>query len=304
MILSGGEIFGDIPKTTNWTKIEQIHKGWSSDSKYHIITDNGEQLLLRISPITQYEAKEKEYDIVCKYATLGFEMSRPIAFGKCNNDQWVYMLLSWVEGEDLETVLPRLTTTQQYEIGIQAGEILRKIHSIPLAPSDIPSATKIPKKIKQLERYVDCTSRIHGDEIAIAFVKDNIHKIWSKPPVYQHGDFHPGNLIFTPNMGVGVIDFNRWEVGDPYEEFYKLQSFGVEVSIPYCIGEITGYFNGEIPPEFWEVLAVYVAHSSLFSIKWAEQFGEADISGMVERCEKTFIHYDSFHSTIPTWYEE
>ena len=37
------------------------------------------------------------------------------------------------------------------------------------------------------------------------------------------------------------------EVGDPYEEFYKLESFGVEVSIPYCIGQIDAYFEDAVP---------------------------------------------------------
>lgn len=65
--------------------------------------------------------------------------------------------------------------------------------------------------------------------------QSEIKKIWKEPPVYMHGDFHPGNLIYMRDGTIGVIDFNRWEVGDPYEEFYKLESFGVEVSIPYCI---------------------------------------------------------------------
>ena len=44
------------------------------------------------------------------------------------------------------------------------------------------------------------------------YVKDNIDKLWLEQPVYQHGDFHPGNLILTPQKTLGVIDFNRWEV--------------------------------------------------------------------------------------------
>ena len=99
-----------------------------------------------------------------------------------------------------------------------------------------------------------------------------------------------------------MIDFNRWEIGDPYEEFYKLESFGVEVSIPYCVGQINAYFNEEIPLEFWETLAVYVAHASLFSIKWAEKFGQADVDGMIERCQRAFEHYDDFRVMIPKWY--
>lgn len=29
-------------------------------------------------------------------------MSQPIEFGVCNNNKNVYMILSWMEGEDLE----------------------------------------------------------------------------------------------------------------------------------------------------------------------------------------------------------
>lgn len=61
------------------------------------------------------------------------------------------------------------------------------------------------------------------------------------------------------------------KVGDPYEEFYKLESFGTEVSIPYCIGQIDAYFNDSVPMDFWIANAVYVAQASLYSIKWAEK---------------------------------
>mgnify|MGYP004705050539 CR=1 FL=1 len=35
-----------------------------------------------------------------------------------------------------------------------------------------------------------------------------------------------------------------------------------------------GDFNGEPPLEFWKAQAVYVAHASLYSIKWAEAFSD------------------------------
>ncbi|MDC7300842.1 hypothetical protein NXH58_03425, partial [Agathobacter ruminis] len=50
------------------------------------------------------------------------------------------------------------------------------------------------------------------------------------------------------------------EIGDPYEEFYKLESFGVEVSIPYCIGQIDAYFEDAVPIDFGTTDAVCVAH--------------------------------------------
>lgn len=86
----------------------------------------------------------------------------------------------------------------------------------------------------QLQYYEQSAVRINGDETAINYVKNHIDLIWKQNPVYLYGNYHPGNLIYTKENSIGVIDFNRWEVGDPYEEFYKLEFFGIESSIPYC----------------------------------------------------------------------
>ena len=74
------------------------------------------------------------------------------------------------------------------------------------------------------------------------------------------------------------------------------------MSIPYCIGQIDEYFDGNIPEDFWDILAVYVAHASLYSIKWAEKFGQKDIDNMIKICKKSFEHYDNFKRRIPNWY--
>ena len=260
--------------------------------------------MLRISDVEQYNVKKKEYEIIAKYSKLGFSMSLPIDFGICNNGKNVYMLLTWIEGKDLEEVLSDLTENEQYQLGREAGKILKKIHSIEVDVDDIPKDTKKTKKLLQLSRYEESQVRIDGDEIAINYVKENIDLIWKQKAVYMHGDYHPGNLIYTNDGSIGVIDFNRWEIGDPYEEFYKLESFGIENSIPYCIGQIDAYFDDQIPEDFWSTLAVYVAQASLFSIKWAEKFGQEEINGMVARCRMAFDDYDDFQMYLPKWYTD
>lgn len=294
----------DIKNSSSWLSCEKITKGWSSDEKYKIETQDGQALLLRISDISAYEYKKKEFEIVQKYSKLGFEMSQPLDFGICNGENSCYMLLTFVEGRDLEEALPTLSEKEQYLLGRKAGEILKRIHSIPLDECDIPTQTKRERKLYQLACYEESPHlRVENDENVIEFVKNNIDLIWKEVPVYQHGDFHPGNLIYMPNGEIGVIDFNRWEVGDPYEEFYKLESFGIEVSVPYSVGQIDAYFDGEIPMDFWGALAVYCAWSALYSIKWAERFGQKDVDGMVERCHRAFENYDKFNSVVPKWYD-
>ena len=294
--------FQDIPGYRQWKEIQAVDKGYSKDQKYHIITNEQEHLLLRCSLIKNFFQKEREYQFIRKVEETGITMTKPVSFGICNEGQWVYLLLTWVEGVDLEEVLGNFPVERQYELGRQAGNILRTIHQIPLNEDENPIETKIPKKLLQLEKYEHSLRRVENDEGVVEYVKQNIQKIWREKPTYLHGDFHPGNLIYQSDGTIGVIDFNRWEIGDPYEEFYKLESFGVELSIPYCIGQIEGYFNDQVPEQFWETLAVYVAHSSLYSIEWATQFDEEEILGMVQRYHASIKHFDHYKQIVPTWY--
>jgi hypothetical protein len=60
-----------------------------------------------------------------------------------------------------------------------------------------------------------------------------------------------------------------------------LKNFVGQLNVPYCIGQIQSYSNDEVPKYFWSVLAVYVVHVSLFSIKLVEKFGRKDKEAMV-----------------------
>lgn len=292
----------DIESSTSWKRVDEIKKGWSSDKKYLVRTDKDDLLVLRMAAIEDYDKKKREYETIKLYSGLGINMSEPMEFGICNDGRNVYILVSWVEGRDLGDVLKELDGWDQYLLGREAGRILKKIHSLELDIASYPIKTKRERKLAQLARYEGSSLRIANDEAVISYIKDNIDRIWTKPAVYQHGDYHPGNLIYGHDGTIGVIDFNRWEIGDPYEEFYKLESFAVELSIPYAIGEIDSYFEDKIPEDFWLANGVYVAHASLYSIKWAETYGEKDVKNMVKRAERAFLNYDYFRRIIPVWY--
>ena len=47
----------DIPQYDTFTKIEPLNKGWSSDKKYVVETDDGKWMLLRVADIVEYERK-------------------------------------------------------------------------------------------------------------------------------------------------------------------------------------------------------------------------------------------------------
>lgn len=295
----------DIPSFKTWRIIKKINKGWSTDSKFYIEDYEANKLLLRISDADKYYNKLEEFKFIKKCNTLSFPMSKAIEMDFCNNRKNVYIILTWVEGESLNNVISYLTENEQYKLGLEAGAILKSIHSLKVDTTEnLIANDKKDKMLKNLLRYEKSTNRISEDQFAIDFVRSNIEKINLLHPVYKHGDYHVGNLVLTPFNKIGVIDFNRWEYGERYEEFYKIQSFDVEVSIPFSIGQIHGYFNGEPSLKFWNILAIYVAYSSLYSIVWAEKFGENDINGMKKRCINAFNDYNKFKTVIPNWYRE
>lgn len=294
----------DIPSFKSWRIIEKVNEGWSSDLKFYVEDYYGKKLLLRVANAANYYEKLEEFNFIKKCNTLDFEMSQAIEIGFCNKNNNVYIILTWVEGHSLNKVIGNLNNKDQYRLGVEAGKILKAIHSLKLEPNEKTIVYNPKDKIlSKLSRYENSKNRIKEDQFAIDFVKNNLKKINALPRVYRHGDYHPGNLILTPLNMIGVIDFNRWKYGDIYEDFYKIQSFSIEVSIPFSIGQIHGYFTGEPPLEFWNILAIYVAYSSLNLIVWSEKFGEDSINGMKQRCITAFNDYNKFKSIIPNWYK-
>lgn len=297
------EALQGIPGAENWITIEPVLKGWSDDKKFYIEDKAGRKLLLRLSPGHLLQGKQAEYEAVKRFNQLGFPMSRAIECGACGKGQYTYMLLTWVEGRPLDEVLLTLESAEQYRLGVEAGQILRQIHSLPCAdaPADWEQGMQA-KILRRIKDYEVCPYRVEGDMQAIAFVKEHVGLIHGVQMVHQHGDFHIGNLIYTPEGGIGVIDFNRWDIGDYADEFCKLQIFDREVSIPFAKGRLKGYFGGEPPGEFWKRQALYVAYTSLFSIQWAIPFGSEDIGGMIMRCRQALEDYSHFTTWIPRWY--
>ena len=113
----------------NFVTKEPINKGWSSDKKYCVTDENGTRYLLRVSDIAQHDTKQSEFNMMKQVASFGVPMCQPIEFGTC--DEGVYSIQSWIDGDDAEEIMSAQSDTEQYVYGLEAGRILRKIHSIP-----------------------------------------------------------------------------------------------------------------------------------------------------------------------------
>ncbi len=296
------ELYEDIHQSVTWDSVEVIEKGWSEDIKFHIRSKEGSELLLRVSDISKYESKKKEFECMQQVAGMNFLMSRPIEFGVCNKGQSVYSLLTWLEGEAAETALPKLSKLEQYELGVCAGEYLQQIHQIPAPKSQPDWSDYFNRKMdRKIENYNTCVIHFREADQMVDFIDSNRSLLINRPQTFQHGDYHVGNMIISQSGHLGIIDFNRFDYGDPWEEFNRI-TWCVGVSPEFASGYINGYFSNDVPELFFKLMAVYIAANQISSIPWAIPFGEEEVKVMVEQTKAVWHWYDGFEKWFPKWH--
>jgi aminoglycoside phosphotransferase (APT) family kinase protein len=263
-----------------YKEINKIHKGYSSDQKFDVLFCDEKRYVLRTFDIKAILQKEKEFNVLKKMQELGVKCSAPIEFGQIEHLGIGFMVLTYIEGNDASEELNQLTKQEQYLIGVEAGKELFKMHQCH-APSSIPTwyEAKYKKHMRYMDQYSSCGVKVKNDTEIIAFINEHIHLMKNRPNTFQHDDFHVGNLIVKNKRLSGIIDFNRYDWGDPIHEFLKVGIFSSEVSIPYSIGQIRGYYNDNEPDQnFWELYSLYLAMCIFSSVVWILKVGNCQAS--------------------------
>lgn len=292
----------DIPGYESFTIMEIITKGLSGNEKYRIKTADGEQLLLRIGDITEYERTKTEYDMLKIASALDIQMSRPVDFGVCDNGKNVYQLLTWVEGVDAESLLPSLTEAEQFALGIKSGELLKKIHGIPAPEGTEDWAARHHRKLQRWLDEYSSKAAAHSatGDMLVDYLNKNRALLAACPQTFIHGDFNTENIICLPNGEVGAIDFNSFNTpyGDPWFDINAV-AWTPTMFPAFYSGQIRGYFGGNPPPKFWKVFYYYLAYDALAALLDPENFGVSDGKYVVDN---VLTWTNSFKNSMPTWF--
>ena len=291
-----------IPGANTWKSCERLTLGWSSDEKY-IVTDPADRkLLLRTAKADQFETKRAEFEFLQKIERLGVNASRPVDLGRF--DGGVYTLYTWIEGDSMESALPALPAWEQYALGYEAGQILKRIHSIPAPDGLEPWSERMGRKMDRKIRMArECELEIPGRELMIAYIDSHRHLLENRAQCMQHGDYHCGNLVLTPDHHVGVIDFNRFDAAEPWEEFNRIV-WCAQASPLFASGRINGYFHEEglVPADFFPLVTMYILSNQLSSLPWAIPFGQQEIDVMLRQAKEVLSWYDGCTRDVPSWY--
>ncbi|MDY7282884.1 aminoglycoside phosphotransferase family protein [Streptococcus suis] len=279
---------------------QPLTKGWSTDRKYKVQLEDGRLGLLRIAERPAYEAKRLEFQLVENLFGLGLPVAEPIAFWA--DEESVYTLYEWMEGQDMNDLAASLTEQTLYELGCQSGQFLRTLHALPIDQSQRDWNNCYQAKIdSKLAAYQVASHSYPNGQVMIDFVQANRHLLEGRPIAYHHGDFHTGNFLLGRDGKLKILDFDRYDIGDPWEEFNRL-IFTADLSPAFARGQVAAYFDGAIPEEFWRLMALYVTVNSLGALSWAEQVDSEQIPLMKLQAQKISEWYEYFNHHLPKWY--
>ncbi len=297
------KVIKEMLKPFGVVTVEPFDKGWSNDEKYIVTNDNGQKYLLRLSDAGHALRCERQVHIIKQAISRKIPTQQLVAHGYCLNNTKYFILLEWLDALDAETAVLDYSDEDQYALGRQAGHYLREIHqfSSTVQPRDDWGELFNLKIDKKLELYKNCELKYDNDVLMLQRIDKLRTKLSNVEQVVHHGDYHLGNMLIDSNQKLYIIDFDRHDIGDPWEEFNRLP-FCYDVSPKFASGLVDGYFEGDVPDLFWEMLCLYIATNALSALPWAMGFGEAEITTMQRQTDSIFRQYENFSRIIPLWY--
>jgi aminoglycoside phosphotransferase (APT) family kinase protein len=304
-----------IFELTGFTRANKIDRGYSFEDKYLLEGGDGRKFMLRITRLARKEdagRKEEEFRLINEARRYCSLVPKTHYFGVSGDDGLCYLILDYICGADGEEALPGLSRKEQYELGLDAGRELRNLHGMNAPHFDHPWHERYSAKYARKCAIFD-EMKVNPGIIDLKrisrFISGNSCHLECRRESFLHDDFHPANLIIGDGRLKGIIDFARYDWGDPVHDFVKLAYFSSDVSIPFAVGQIDGYNDGDVPGEFWKKYSLYSAMTIIPDIVWSfwysrEKGSPEQVERMWKRVNRVYLDHDGFSSGIPRWYLE
>lgn len=274
-------------------KIKKITKGFSGEEKW-LVHYQQRLCLYRQFDSEHYAKKQQEFSLLQQLFSSGTRTYEPLEIGPN------YMITTFLEGIDAEDAIATLTAAEQYQVGMDASADLRRIHAIEANENTWASYQKA-----KYERYRKTYHERGYDYDFMSaveqFIDSHLHLLNERPTHLQHDDFHLPNLIIQQQHYAGVIDFGRFDWGDPIWDFVKLGLFSSAYSTSFCTGLIEGYYNHQLPENFWTLYTLYAGMLAFSSIVWSDNIGQLQTT--LPHVERMIQDHNGFQSIVPSWFK-
>jgi aminoglycoside phosphotransferase (APT) family kinase protein len=127
---------------------------------------------------------------------------------------WPWSIVRWFHGTTAIVDPPR----EFGGLAIRLGTFLRALHHP--APADAPHnawrSIPLDARTERLHEHLDQLKRtVDREHILAVWDRLVVTPRWPGPPLWIHGDLHPGNLLLADGEVAAVLDFGDIASGDP-----------------------------------------------------------------------------------------
>ena len=268
----------------------------SESLKQYTIRKNGKVFLLR----TDFSERFSEEAELAAFAHRVFEeggayVSSPLEVGAYFGDTMVYSVYNFFCGDNLARRLSEFSTSHQLSFGIEAGKLLKKLHSI--LPEDEDTPVQHEDMFLILTKLEEKGIKYEGFAEASAFMKKYHALPDNRPVTAVHGSFSANSLFLDKDLNVGILPLETVLWDDPVTDLISLSD---SYSLPFMKGVFKGLFDGQLPKDFFELLCFYSTYRVLNDIDSAESKEDMDMA--LHRAKKLSEDYEKYQSVIPIWY--
>lgn len=126
---------------------------------------------------------------------------------------WPWSITQWFAGVPLSRIPPR----DRRPYAEPLGTFLARLHTPapPGAPGNPVRGIPLAGRSAVLLRQLESVALPRPDQLRRLWDRLVATPAWSGPPLWLHGDPHPGNVLVHENAVAAVIDFGDLTAGDP-----------------------------------------------------------------------------------------
>jgi aminoglycoside phosphotransferase (APT) family kinase protein len=191
--------------------LTEIGEGWDN-TLFRLGSDLAVRLPRRAVSAVLIEHEQRWLPILSSRLPLSIPAPVRIGAPGCGYP-WSWSVVPWFAGECALKKPPLDLVSAATDL----GAFLRSLHQP--APDDVPVNPWRASLGSRTSLMTERLQRVGGivDRTAIVALWDRVLSVpsWSGPPLWVHGDLHPGNVVVSGRRLSAVIDFGDLTSGDP-----------------------------------------------------------------------------------------
>ena len=187
-------------------------------------------------------------------------------------EDWTYLILSFITGEPLSQVWPRLQQDDKIQIMKEIGTLIESVHSLSLSRETLQLQPPWPDFLEAQIRL--CESRHKRNQLPEhllaelpSFLESNRSLLSDHTsPVLLTGEYTPGNILLKRSQGnwfvSGLIDFGDCMIGDRDYDLLGPSTFlcAGDPSLVQSLFQSYGRINPLKPPLRNRLMALLLLH--------------------------------------------